>query len=161
MRNMNDRKNSGASHTVERSGEVARLKEGTRATMAELQEFLGEARGKSPQEVLGLVAASGLAQGIALSTLATAFVLLVFTAVPYFVYGDAMAVEAEKKKAAAAAAAAEQAAQEEAAAQAATTAEAEDAKQDKKAAAVKAMTKEFDESKGAGDAMPDIDDLLK
>jgi hypothetical protein len=157
MGSMNDRRNAGTSHSsVERGGEMARLKAGSRATMEELQEFLGEVRGKNPQQVMGLVAASGLTQGIILSTLATALVLFAFTAVPYYYYDDSAAVAAEKAKKAEAAAA-EKAEEEKAEAEA----NKEDSAEDKKAAAVKAMTGEFDEAKGAKGEMPDIDDLLK
>jgi hypothetical protein len=60
-----------------------RVKEGGQATAAELREFLQTFRGKSPQEALGLVAQSGLAQGVVISSLGTLVLLVVFTAVPY------------------------------------------------------------------------------
>lgn len=153
MGNMKDRRNSSVSHSVERSGEIARMKAGSRATMEELQEFLGEVRGKSPQQVLGLVAASGLTQGIILSTLVTVIVLFTITAGQYLYYGDSATADAEKNKKAAAKAEAEKAD-----AEADTSA---DSSQDKKAAAVKAMTEELEETKGGKGEMPDIDDLLK
>lgn len=46
------------------------------ATAGELREFLAQTRGRSPQEVLGLVAGSRLTQSIVMATLGT-FLLLV------------------------------------------------------------------------------------
>lgn len=50
----------------------------------ELQQFLGEMRGRSPQEVMGLVAQSSLAQSIVLATVVVGLILYVGTAVPYY-----------------------------------------------------------------------------
>ena len=62
------------------------------ASIAELRAFLAQARGRSPQEVLGLIAASGLARGMFLSTILIAVVVFVGTAVPFAhgkLFGDA------------------------------------------------------------------------
>lgn len=64
--------------------DLKRASEGTFATAAELREFVHKLRGRSPQEVLGAVANSGLAQGVALSTLITIVVMGFFTIGPYF-----------------------------------------------------------------------------
>jgi FKBP-type peptidyl-prolyl cis-trans isomerase len=125
-----------------------------------LQDFLTQVRGKSPQAVLGIVAASGLTQGIILSTLATAVVLLIFTALPFYMYGDEAAAEAAKAKAKAQAVAQEKA-EQEAAAEAAEKEEAELSEEDKKAAAVKAMTEGLEETKGStANDVPEVDNLL-
>jgi hypothetical protein len=60
-----------------------RLKSDGAATVNELREFLGTLRGRSPQQMLGRVANSGLAQGIFLSTLAFIAIVAVLTVVPY------------------------------------------------------------------------------
>ena len=160
MGSLNDRNNSGAANSSQRAGEVSRLKAGAQGTMEELQEFLGQMRGKSPQQVLGLVAASGLTMGIVWSTLGTFVVLMIFTAGPYFVYGDVAAKEAAAKEAKAAAAAAEKAEAETAEAAAAEEAAAQSMGVDKESA-VKAMTQEFDEAKGtSADDVPEVDNLL-
>jgi hypothetical protein len=65
------------------AGDMRRIREGSQATAAELRDFLQNFRGKSPQEALGLVAQSGLAQGIVMSTLGSLVLLVVFTALPY------------------------------------------------------------------------------
>lgn len=162
MAKVNDRNSSGPS--VERGGEFSRLSVNARETKEELQEFLGSMRGKSPQEVLGLVAASGLTQGILWSTLGMAFILIFFTIAPYYLMEDKDAIQAAKKAEAAAAEAAEKAAEEAEEAKL----EAEEAKKSgkggsKKDSAVKAMTEEFEETKGGkGDEVPDpLDNLLK
>jgi len=163
MAKVNDRNNSGPS-VSERGGEFSRLSVNARETKEELQEFLGSMRGKSPQEVLGLVAASGLTQAIIWSTIATVIFMLFFTIMPYYAYDDLDKIAADKKAAAAAAEAVEKAKEEAEDAKL----EAEEAKKggksgDKKDAAVKSMTGEFEETKGGkGDEAPDpIDDLLK
>ena len=63
--------------------EFRNLKENGSATEAELGEFLAQLRGKRPQEVLGLVAQSGLTRGMATATVFVAAILAVFTIVPY------------------------------------------------------------------------------
>lgn len=65
------------------SGDINRIKEGTSASAAELRDFVQQMRGRSPQEMLGLVAESGLFQGIVLSTLSIFALLMVCTVVPY------------------------------------------------------------------------------
>ncbi|MDB5388513.1 MAG: hypothetical protein JWM11_4159 [Planctomycetaceae bacterium] len=78
-------------------GDLQRAKAGSIATTAELREFVQNLRGKSPQEVLGAVANSGLVQGVAISTLGTFLLMAVFTAGPYFMYGKpAPKAKAEK-----------------------------------------------------------------
>lgn len=101
--------------------DLRRAREGAFATTAELREFVHNLRGKSPQEVLGAVANSGLAQGVVLATLGTVVLMAVFTVIPYSVYGGKAAAKAalEAKKVAAAKAA--EASSAEAAAEAATT----------------------------------------
>ncbi len=53
------------------------------ASAAELREFLSRMRGKPPQEVLGLIAQSGLARAMFLATLITVALLAVTTVVPF------------------------------------------------------------------------------
>ena len=65
-------------------GEMRQLKQNTSATAAELKAFLAEFKGRSPQEMLGIVAASRLIRALALSTVIVIVGILVFTAIPYF-----------------------------------------------------------------------------
>ncbi len=53
------------------------------ASAAELREFLSRMRGKPPQEVLGLIAQSGLARAMFLSTLIVLALLAVTTVIPF------------------------------------------------------------------------------
>ena len=87
-------------------GDLHRARAGAFATTAELREFVHNLRGKSPQEVLGAVANSGLAQGVGLATFGTIILMGVFTVLPYYMYGGKAAATAAAKKATAAAAAA-------------------------------------------------------
>ena len=60
-----------------------RAKQGTTASAAELREFVQKLHGKSPQEMLGLVAGSNLIQSTILATIITFVLILAFTIVPY------------------------------------------------------------------------------
>lgn len=63
------------------------LKANSNATVQELQEFLRELRGKSPQEMLGVVASSQLFRATILSVILVTAALFALTAIPYFL-GD-------------------------------------------------------------------------
>lgn len=75
------------SETRPRTGGVVRdfkrLKTDGAATVSELREFLGEMHGKSPQEVIGIVAKSGLTRSIVLATFLFAVLLVALTVGPY------------------------------------------------------------------------------
>ena len=63
--------------------DLGRLKSDGAATVAELREFLGRMRGRSPQEMLGLVAESGLTRSMFLATFLFLLLLAALTVVPY------------------------------------------------------------------------------
>ncbi len=63
--------------------DVGRLKSDGAATVAELREFLGQIRGRSPQEMLGVVAESGLTRSMFLATFLFALLLAALTGIPY------------------------------------------------------------------------------
>lgn len=60
------------------------LRENSSATVKELQEFLRELKGRSPQEMLGVVASSQLFRAIVLSTIIIAITIVALTAAPYY-----------------------------------------------------------------------------
>jgi hypothetical protein len=64
--------------------DVSRLRTEGAATAAELREFLGQMRGRSPQEMIGLVAGSSLTRSILLATFLTVLLLAALTIGPYF-----------------------------------------------------------------------------
>lgn len=66
--------------------DLARLRSESAATAAELREFLGQMRGKRPQDVLGLVAGSGLARAMLIATLGCVVLMAALTVIPYFLY---------------------------------------------------------------------------
>lgn len=74
-------------HQPERRRGIARdmdvLSSGGKATAEELREFMQQMKGRNPQEVLGIVAQSGLFQGILMATLGTVAFLFLFTVGPY------------------------------------------------------------------------------
>lgn len=63
--------------------DIRKLKQNSTAAAGELKEFLGKIRGKSPKEMLGVVASSGLVQSFIQATIAMAVLVLALTAVPY------------------------------------------------------------------------------
>lgn len=67
--------------------DLRELRDNSRATVGEIQAFLRELKGKSPQEMLGVVAASNLFRSLVLSTGIVAGGILLFTAIPYFMGG--------------------------------------------------------------------------
>ena len=91
---------TGESDTHERTSmastkaDLRELKSNSSATVQELQEFLGQLRGKSPQEMLGIVTSSQLVRATGLSIVIVTSLILLFTAIPYF-FGDNKTVELE------------------------------------------------------------------
>jgi hypothetical protein len=64
--------------------DIERLRSDSAATVAEIREFIDQMHGKSPQEVIGIVAKSGLTRSIILATFLFGVLLVVFTIIPYF-----------------------------------------------------------------------------
>lgn len=60
------------------------LRANSSATVKELQEFLRELKGRSPQEMLGVVASSQLFRAIIVSTILVAITIVALTAAPYY-----------------------------------------------------------------------------
>ncbi len=69
------------------TADLREMKNNSRATVQELQAFLRELKGRSPQEMLGVVAASQLARSLGLATALVTGAILLFTAIPYFFPG--------------------------------------------------------------------------
>jgi hypothetical protein len=82
--------------------DLRNLKTNGSASLAELQAFLGTLRGRSPQEVIGIVSTSLLVQSLVISTVATIGILAVFTVLPYLIYGPPKTQTAAAKAPAAA-----------------------------------------------------------
>jgi len=66
---------------------VKRLSSDTAASTSELRDFVRSLKGRSPQEVMGIVASSALTQAMIGSTIATAVLIGVLTVVPYALSG--------------------------------------------------------------------------
>jgi hypothetical protein len=79
------------------AGDFRRLSTDGAASAAELREFVGQMRGRSPQDVLGLVAGNSLMQSMAITTIATAVLLVVFTVIPYFLFDGEQAAKKSAK----------------------------------------------------------------
>jgi hypothetical protein len=63
--------------------DIHRIQAGSAATADELREFIRHFKGKSPQEVLGVVAQSGLTRAVTAATIGCVVLLAIFTAGPY------------------------------------------------------------------------------
>lgn len=68
-------------------GKLKRLKADSAHSLAEVQEFLAQLRGRSPQEVLGIVSASNLVKAVLQATVGCLLLILVFTVGPYYLSG--------------------------------------------------------------------------
>ena len=68
--------------------DLRELRDNSRATVGEIQAFLRELKGKSPQEMLGVVAVSNLFRSLVLYTGLVVGGILLFTAIPYFMGSD-------------------------------------------------------------------------
>ena len=64
--------------------DLRELKANSSATVQELQLFLRELKGKSPPEMLGIVASSQLIRAIILSVILVIVAIFALTAIPYF-----------------------------------------------------------------------------
>lgn len=64
--------------------DLRELRSNSQASVQEIQAFLRELKGKSPQEMLGAVASNSLVRSLILSTAIVAGALVLFTAIPYF-----------------------------------------------------------------------------
>jgi hypothetical protein len=64
-------------------GDIRRAREGAAASAKELREFVAQLRGRSPQEMLGMIAASDLVRATVLATFITVVLLAGFTVGPY------------------------------------------------------------------------------
>lgn len=63
--------------------ELRNLRNNSQATVAELKVFLAEMKGRSPQEMLGMVAGNRLVRATVHSLILIGVILLVFTVIPY------------------------------------------------------------------------------
>lgn len=82
--------------------DIRRIHAGSAMTAAELRQFIRQFKGKSPHEVLGAVAQSGLAQAVGAATLGCVALVAVFTVLPY-AWGKLVPAEAKPDRKATAA----------------------------------------------------------
>ena len=83
---MDPKEDRGQNEPVQRmgiAGDLGRLKRDGAASADELRDFIKGMHGKSPQEVLGSVAQSGLVQSTLLSAVGVLVLMTTFTVVPY------------------------------------------------------------------------------
>ena len=87
------------------SRDMRRLKANASLSLGELREFLSQTRGRSPQEVLGMVAGSALVRCIGWALVGTVILLIVGTVGPYLIWGPPASKPTKPRLAAAAPAA--------------------------------------------------------
>ena len=63
--------------------ELRNLRNNSQASVAELKAFLAEMKGRSPQEMLGMVAGTQLVRATVQSLILIGVILLVFTVIPF------------------------------------------------------------------------------
>ena len=68
--------------------EIRNVRVNGAASLQELREFVSTLKGRRPQEVMGVVAGSGLIQGILISIVGSLMVLFLATAIPYFMLDE-------------------------------------------------------------------------
>ena len=76
------------------AADMKRLKSDTASTAEEVREFIGNLKGRSPQEVLGAVSESGLVQATVQATFGCAIVLLACSVLPWALKSDEPVVAA-------------------------------------------------------------------
>ncbi|MCA9067273.1 MAG: hypothetical protein KDA84_00005 [Planctomycetaceae bacterium] len=99
MSSIKDRLNEPASPRPGIGGELHHMRENGRASAQELRDFLKSVKGRSPQEVLGVVAQSGLATSILFSTIGCVVLLVVCSVIPYQLNKLSASEESEKSSA--------------------------------------------------------------
>lgn len=75
-------------------GQMSRLRAHSGATAAELREFVKQLRGRTPQEVIGVIAQSNLIRATAMAAGGTFIILIVFTILPILFGGSKAKPEA-------------------------------------------------------------------
>ncbi len=69
-------------------GDIRSARHNGAASLAELHEFIGSLKGRKPQEVVGIAANNGLVRALVTSVIGFMVVLLIFTAIPFFMADD-------------------------------------------------------------------------
>jgi len=82
------------------AGDLRRLKSDGVASAAELREFLGNLKGRSPEDVMGAVAQSNLVRSIGLATVGCLGLMAVLTIIPYLLRDSSSSVAANSSVAA-------------------------------------------------------------
>ena len=58
------------------------------ASLQELREFVGNLKGRGAREVIGIVSGNSLVKGIEMAAIGFVILLLLFTAIPFYLAGD-------------------------------------------------------------------------
>ena len=63
--------------------DIRNMRRNISATAGEVKDFMGQLRGKSPREVLGIIASSSLIRSMMTAAIAVGILLVTFTIIPY------------------------------------------------------------------------------
>ena len=80
------------------SRDISNLKTNTSATTTEIRSFLAEMQGKSPREMLGVIAQSNLVSSLLVSTAIICFLLVAFTGLAFAMGNDKVQPTAKSAK---------------------------------------------------------------
>lgn len=64
------------------------VRDNGKASLQELREFVGNLKGRGAREVIGIVSGNSLVKGVEMAALGFVIVLLLFTAIPFYMAGD-------------------------------------------------------------------------
>ena len=64
------------------------VRDNGKASLQELREFVGNLKGRGAREVVGIVSGNSLIKGVEMAALGFVVVLLIFTAIPFYMAGD-------------------------------------------------------------------------
>ena len=70
------------------ASDIRSVKHNGAASITELREFMRSLKGRKPQEAMEIASSNGLIRGLVISTIGFLVVLLVFTAIPFFLHED-------------------------------------------------------------------------
>ena len=64
------------------------VRDNGKASLQELREFVGNLKGRGAREVIGIVSGNSLVKGVEMAALGFVILLLLFTAIPFYMAGD-------------------------------------------------------------------------
>jgi len=73
--------------------DIRSVRDNGKASLRELREFIGSLKGRDAHEVIGIVSGNSLIKGVGIAALGFVVVLLLFTAIPFYLSEDESVAE--------------------------------------------------------------------